>query len=90
MPDYLTSLDKAGLKGARIGVARNFFGNNDAIDAVLNRRCKVLKAQGAILIDPVGNANVAKYQDSELEVLPVANSRPIWPPIWPSLRRAFP
>lgn len=69
VPDYLKYLDKDGLKGARIGVARNFFGNNDEVDAVIERALTVLKAQGAVLIDPVEVPNVAKYVDSEMEVL---------------------
>jgi amidase len=67
--DYTSFLDKQGLKGARIGVARNFFGNHDEIDAVIGEALQVLKAQGAILVDPVEIPNVAKYGDSELEVL---------------------
>jgi amidase len=69
VPDYLKYLDKDGLKGARIGVARNFFGNNDEVDAVIEQALLVLKAQGAELIDPVEVPNVAKYVDSEMEVL---------------------
>ncbi|HXA46294.1 MAG TPA: amidase [Burkholderiaceae bacterium] len=69
VPDFLKFLDKGGLKGARIGVARNFFGNNDEVDALIEQALQVLKAQGAILIDPVEIPNVAKYGDSELEVL---------------------
>jgi len=69
LPDYATFLDKNGLKGARIGVARNFFGNNDELDRIIENALLVLQAQGAILVDPVEIPNVAKYQDSELEVL---------------------
>ena len=69
VPDYLKYLDKDGLKGARIGVARNFFGNNDEVDAVIERALLVLKAQGAILIDPLEVPNIAKYPDSEMDVL---------------------
>jgi len=69
VPDYLKYLDKDGLKGARIGVARNFFGNNDEVDAVIERALLVLKAQGAILIDPLEVPNTTKYTDSEMDVL---------------------
>jgi amidase len=69
VPDYLKYLDKAGLKGARIGVARNFFGNSDEVDATIEQALIVLKAQGAILVDPLEVPNTAKYTDSELEVL---------------------
>jgi amidase len=66
--DYTKSLDANGLKGARIGVARNFFGPNDRLHAVMEAALDVMKAQGATLIDcEVPNAD--KYGDSELEVL---------------------
>ena len=69
VPDYSKSLVKEGLKGMRIGVARNFFGNNDELDAVIETALKVLQAQGALLVDPVEVPNTSKYGDSELEVL---------------------
>src|SRR5215831_1734996 len=34
--DYTKTLDARGLKGARIGVARNYFGFDDAVEAVIN------------------------------------------------------
>ncbi len=69
VPDYARFLDKDGLRGARIGVARNFFGGNDEVDAVIEQALLVLKAQGAVLVDPLDIPNTAKYQDSELDVL---------------------
>lgn len=69
LADFVAALDKRSLQGARIGVARNFFGNNDAVDAVIEQALAVLRAQGAVLIDPVELPNTSKYQDSELEVL---------------------
>ena len=69
VPDYAAALDRTGLKGARIGVARNFFGNNDELDAIIEAALKDLAAQGAVLVDPVEVPNTAKYADSELEVL---------------------
>jgi len=66
--DYAAALRKDGLQGRRIGVARNFFGRSDAVDAILEKELAVLKAQGAILID-VSVPNTDKYEASELEVL---------------------
>jgi amidase len=66
--DYSQALRKDGLKGKRIGVARNFFGSASAIDALIEKELAVLKAQGAILVD-VQVPNTDKYNDSELEVL---------------------
>ena len=66
--DYTAALVKDGLKGMRLGVARNFFGKNNAVDAIIEKELAVLKAQGAILID-VKLPNSDKYDDSETEVL---------------------
>jgi amidase len=49
--DYTTSLDAGGLKGARVGVARNYFGSHDAADGIVNEALSAMKRQGAILID---------------------------------------
>jgi amidase len=67
-PDYAQALRKDGLKGKRIGVARNFFGSATAVDALIEKELAVLKAQGAILVD-VDVPNTDKYNDSELVVL---------------------
>jgi amidase len=67
--DYARALDKNALKDRRIGVVRNFFGHNDAVDAAIEQALLVLKAQGAILVDPVELPNSHKYDDTETEVL---------------------
>src|SRR5579884_3763675 len=67
--DYTTTLDANGLKGARIGVARKFFGINDATDAIMKNALDVLKQLGAILIDPADMTTTGKYDDTEQEVL---------------------
>lgn len=72
--DYIAALRPDGLKGKRLGVGRNFFGSNPAVDAVIEKELVVLKAQGAILVD-VEVPNVDKYNESELEVL-LAEFRP--------------
>ncbi|QOY93093.1 amidase [Massilia sp. UMI-21] len=66
--DYAAALRSDGLRGKRIGVARNFFGSNDAVDAIIEQELAVLKAQGAILVD-VELPNTDKYNESELQVL---------------------
>ncbi len=61
IPNYLASLDKNGLKGARIGVLRQAFeapnGQPDAVDpevrAVFNRAIADLRKAGATVIDTV-------------------------------------
>jgi amidase len=66
--DYAAALRTDGLRGKRIGVARNFFGSSPAIDALIEKELAVLRAQGAVLVD-VKVPNVEKYGDTELEVL---------------------
>ena len=52
-PDYTEFLDRAGLRGARIGVARaKFFGYSDATDRLAEAALGVLRREGAILVDP--------------------------------------
>lgn len=50
--DYSQFLDPNGLKGARIGVARNYFGYHEQVDTLIDKCLEVLKLQGAILVDP--------------------------------------
>jgi amidase len=66
--DYAAALRTDGLRGKRLGVARNFFGSNPAVDAVIEAELAILSAQGATLID-VRVPNTDKYGDNELEVL---------------------
>ena len=66
--DYTKFLQKDGLKGARIGVARQTFGRNSKIDAVVEPRLEVLKANGATLVD-VEFATNGKFGDAEYDVL---------------------
>jgi amidase len=66
--DYGKALVKDGLKGMRLGVARDFFGGNGPVDALIEKALGVLKAQGALLVD-VKVPNTDKYGDSETEVL---------------------
>jgi amidase len=66
--DYAAALRTDGLRGKRIGVARNFFGGNTAIDAIVEKELAVLQAQGATLVD-VMVPNTNKYRATELEVL---------------------
>jgi amidase len=67
--DYTRFLDPKGLQGARIGVARNYFGFHDAVDAVLAGALEALKQQGAVLVDPAEIPNADKLSDPENTVL---------------------
>jgi amidase len=50
--DYTTFLDPAGLKGARLGIARNFPGFDARVLALLDEAIESMKAAGAIVVDP--------------------------------------
>jgi len=67
-PDYAQYCDPNGLKGARIGVARKYFGFNDAVDALMEQALGVMKQQGATLVDPADIPTFGKFDDSELLV----------------------
>jgi amidase len=67
--DYTRSLDPAGLKGARIGVARDFFGSNDRVDRVIEESLAAMKSAGAILVDPVKLPTHGRIGPTEYEVL---------------------
>jgi amidase len=64
--DYAQYCDPNGLKGARIGVARKYFGFNDAVDALMEESLDVMKRQGATLVDPADIETFGKFDDSEL------------------------
>lgn len=53
LTDYTTALVKDGFKGARIGVAREFFGFHEVVDALLETAIAMMKEQGAEVVDPV-------------------------------------
>ncbi|HEY0320449.1 MAG TPA: amidase [Pyrinomonadaceae bacterium] len=69
LADYTKFLDPNGLRGARIGVARKFFGFNDRVDKLMSEAIEVMKRAGAIIIDPADIATTGKFDDTELEVL---------------------
>jgi len=67
--DYTKTLNPSGLKGARVGVARNYFGFDDAVDAVMTRALDVFKREGATLVDPAEIPNMDKVGETEQTVL---------------------
>jgi amidase len=67
--DYTQFLDANGLRGARIGVARKFFGFSEKVDKLMTTAIEAMKANGAVIIDPADIATTGKFDDSEFEVL---------------------
>ena len=66
--NYASFLRKDGLRGKRLGVARDFFGANDGVNALIEKELSLLREQGAILED-VTIPNSDKYGETELTVL---------------------
>ena len=64
--DYAQYCDPNGLSGARIGVARKYFGFSDAVDALMEQSIDVMKKQGATIVDPADIETLGKFDDSEL------------------------
>jgi amidase len=67
--DFTRTLDANGLSGAKIGVARNYAGFHDAVDAVFATALDAIKRQGATLIDPADVPNKEQFSSPELTVL---------------------
>jgi amidase len=66
--DYAQYCDPNGLNGARIGIARKYFGFNDAVDALMEQALDALKKQGSTLVDPADIETFGKFDESELVV----------------------
>ena len=69
LSDYTSFLDSNGLRGARIGVARKYFGFNDALDQLMNNVIEEMKRQGAVMVDPAHLESHGKFDDTEFTVL---------------------
>jgi amidase len=67
--DYTRFLDPNGLRGKRIGVVRQLAGNEPNADRVLDEAIAAMKAQGAIIIDPVTLPHLAELGDPEMTVM---------------------
>ena len=68
-PDYTKFLDSHGLKGARLGVERKFFGGNAEADRIVEQCLALMKSEGAEIIDPAILPSHGKYDDDEEQVL---------------------
>jgi len=67
--DYTRFLDAGGLKGARIGVARQYFGFNDATDKLMKDAIELIKSLGATIVDPANIKTNGKFDATENDVL---------------------
>lgn len=67
--DYRKFLDKNGLRGVRLGVARKYFGFNQGVDKLMDEAIGAMKSSGAVIVDPADIPTSGKFDESELEVL---------------------
>jgi amidase len=68
--DYRSSLDKDGLRGARIGVARKrYTGYSPETDKVFTAALDLMRQHGATIVDPADIETAGKTDDSEFELL---------------------
>ncbi|MHC5077772.1 MAG: amidase [Planctomycetota bacterium] len=69
LADTTAFLDPGGLRGARIGVARNFFGLHAGVDERINDAIEILRNLGAELVDPAPIETTREIHAPEFEVL---------------------
>ncbi|MGA3293536.1 MAG: amidase [Candidatus Acidiferrales bacterium] len=67
--DYTRFLDRAGLRGARIGVVQHSYAFTESVEPVWRAALDAMKHESAALVDPVEIPSLGKFDDSELEVL---------------------
>ena len=67
--DFTRTLDVDGLRGLRIGVARNYFGFDSRVDALMEDAIRLMRDRGAVIVENANVPNADKYGTEELEVL---------------------
>jgi amidase len=68
--DYTRFLDPAGLRGARIGVARErLFGYDPHADRVIEDAIVAMRQLGATIVDPANIPHLGQYDNDEFTVL---------------------
>ncbi|HEX4750153.1 MAG TPA: amidase [Bryobacteraceae bacterium] len=67
--DYTQFLDTDGLRGARIGIARQYFNISPAVNAVMEDCISLMRDSGAVIIDPADLSSYESWRESETEVL---------------------
>ncbi len=66
---YAQFLDAEGLRGARIGITRKFFGFHPEVDKLATDAIAVLRERGAVIVDPADTATMWQFGEAEIEVL---------------------
>lgn len=69
LKDYTLCLDRHGLRGTRIGVARGMAGTDPRILKIFDACIEIMRHSGAVIIDPAVVPNFKNYAKTEVEVL---------------------
>ncbi|MFN2596672.1 MAG: amidase [Pyrinomonadaceae bacterium] len=69
LADYTGALKADALRGARIGVARKYFGFSDRVDKLLAEAIDAMKRAGATFVDPADIPTGQKLDGDEFQVL---------------------
>jgi len=67
--NYLEALDRAALRGARIGVARNMAGFHPLVDVVFEQALEAMRQAGAEVVEGADVPTVNKIDAAETEIL---------------------
>ncbi len=67
--DYTQFLDTDGLRGARIGIARQYFNIGPAVTAVMEECIALIRDAGAQIVDHADLPSYEAWRDTELQVL---------------------
>ncbi|HRW04040.1 MAG TPA: amidase [Caldilineaceae bacterium] len=67
--DYTQFLDKDGLHGMRIGIARDFCGFHERVDAIVEESIAALQRAGAVVVDPVEIKTAKVLREPEWQTL---------------------
>ncbi len=68
-PDYTRFLDPNGLRGMRLGVARQYFTISPSVSAIIDDSIALMRKAGALVIDPVEFPKLEAWRETETEVL---------------------
>ncbi len=67
--DYTVFLDPGALRGARLGVVRSMFGDNEHVGRTIDAALEQMRALGAELVDPVEMPTQGQFDGDEYTVL---------------------
>jgi amidase len=67
--EYTEALDPGGLRGARIGVARNLFVAHERVTALMEEAIGAMQGEGATVVDPADIKTAQSLDEPEFEVL---------------------